>query len=214
MNTLKLWGLLAMLLIALGAASWYLSKQQTGADRVRLERPSEQAVKGASQAPQAPKLKKATKTPGRVVELDTTRGKIEFVLFEQDCPKTTSRIADLVNAGLYNGISFPRVEDWVIQTTAAKKDMPRMGIEITDGLTHATGTVGMARTGDPNSNTSVFYITLRPAPHLDSGYTNFGRVIRGMDVATKIKLGDVIKSAKLRPLTDADKRAFDKAMGQ
>lgn len=159
-------------------------------------------------SPAQEKLKTATKEPGRVVVLNTTRGKITFVLYEKDCPKTTSRIAKLVIAGAYNGVTFPRVENWVIQTGKAKQQVTPMGIEIAKGLTHAKGTVGMARAANVNTNTSVFYIALEPAYHLDFMYTSFGRVIDGMDVAMKIRTGDVIKTATIRPITDTDKKRF------
>lgn len=209
---LRLWGILVILLVALGGMSWYLSKQQTTPETSTLKQPSEQAIKKLTEPQQPVKLRKATKEPGRVVVLNTTRGKIEFVLYEKDCPKTTTRIAGLVQGGFYDGITFPRVEGWVIQTNLAKREVPPMGVELTEGLTHAKGTVGMARAASPDSNTSVFYITLEPAPHLDSGYTNFGRVIRGMDVAMKIQLNDKIKTATIRPLTAADRLALQELL--
>jgi len=211
MNT-KLWGLLAILLVALGGMSWLLSGQSNDPETQTLKVPPTEKLDRMVKPQAAPKLKNATKEPGRVVVLNTNRGVIEFVLYTQDCPKTTARIAELVAGGFYNGVKFPRAENWVIQTEAAKKQVPPMGLEIVNGLTHAKGAVGMARPSDPNGNTSVFYITLEPAYHLDMQYTNFGRVINGMDVAMKIKVGDVIKTAKLRPLTDADKKRFYEAL--
>jgi cyclophilin family peptidyl-prolyl cis-trans isomerase len=79
-------------------------------------------------------------------------------------------------------------------------------------LIHTKGTVGMARTSNVNSATSVFYILIEPLPHLDYEYTVFGRLIRGMDVATAIKKGDMIKSATVRLITDADKKEFAKVL--
>ena len=211
MNT-KLWGLLAVLLVALGCMSWWLSVRQDGPERVPSKIPSKEQLEQMNKPRAAPEAPKASKAPGRVVVLSTNRGVIEFVLYEKDCPKTTARIAELVGGGFYNGVKFPRVENWVIQTQPAKKQVTPMGIEIVNGLTHAKGAVGMARPSDPNGNTSVFYIALEPAYHLDLQYTNFGRVTNGMDVAMKIKVGDVIKTAKLRPLTDADKKRFYEAL--
>lgn len=174
----------------------------------RISRPVEPKRVEMGQMPPVAK-KQATLTPGRVVELETAKGKIEFVLFEKDCPKTTKRIADLVEGGNYNGIEFSRVEkDFVIQIAEPKKKVKPMSCEVLKGLVHAKGAVGMARGNDFESNTSVFYITLEPAPHLDTQYTVFGRVIRGMDVALNIKIGDKIKRAKLREITAADKERF------
>lgn len=207
MNTLKLWGLLAVLLVAAGGMSWWLAGDKSQPDRVELKPPPPPPSKPATD-----NLKNATMQPGRVVVLDTTRGKIEFVMFEKDCPKTTARIAMLVQAGAYNGIKFPRVENWVIQTAPAMKQVPPMGIEVVNHLLHGKGSVGMARSADLNSNTNVFYITLEPAHHLDLQYTNFGRVINGIDVAMKIKLFDTIKTATIRPMNDLDRKRFNEVL--
>jgi cyclophilin family peptidyl-prolyl cis-trans isomerase len=208
---IKLWGLLALLIAGLCGMSWWLSKIQDENKPVRVDTSTPQ-LEQLTKPKTAPEPKNATKEPGRVVVLTTNRGVIEFTLYEKDCPRTTARVAELVQGGFYNGVNFPRVEDWVIQTQPATKQVPAMGLEIVNGLTHAKGTVGMARTTDPNSNTSVFYITLEPAYQLDLEYTIFGRVIKGMGVAMKIKLGDTIKTATLRPLTQADKKLFDEAL--
>jgi peptidyl-prolyl cis-trans isomerase B (cyclophilin B) len=211
MNT-RLWGILVVLLAVLGGMSWYLSKLQNTPERVQIKPLTAEDVRRVT-GEQPVTLKKATKVPGRVVVVNTARGKIEFVLYEKDCPKTTARVVDLIQGGFYDHITFPRVEDWVIQTTPATRDVVPMGVELTSGLTHVRGTVGMARTEDLNSGTSVFYILRKPAQHLDSGYTNFGRVIRGMDVADKIRLNDKINSVTLRALSAADKQALAKELG-
>lgn len=195
-----LWGIAAVLLLSgfIGAQIW-LNQTPTKLERVKLR--------------DIPVNKKATMTLGRVVELHTSRGQIDFILFEKDCPKTTKRIADLVQKGCYNGVKFPRVENWIIQTTSCKEKVKPMGLEILDGLSHAKGAVGMARLpNDVNSNTSTFYILLDPQTGLDQQFTVFGRLISGMDVAMKIKKNDVIKSAIIRPLTNADKKKFNEVL--
>lgn len=198
---MRTWLLVIALLGSLVAVSTWVSGPD---NKPQLEELNQQLP------PAAEGLKTATKEPGRVVELNTTRGKIEFVLLEKDCPKTTERIAELVKDGSYNGVRFGRVvKDFVIQTDAAKRPVKPMGCEVLKGLTHSKGAVGMARKGrDYKSNTSEFYITLEPSPHLDQEYTVFGRVIVGMDVALKIKQGDLIRTAKIRSLTDADRKRF------
>lgn len=167
---------------------------------------------GEEAQPTPTPVAKATMEPGRVVELNTSRGLIAFTLFEKDCPITTSRIADLVMQGLYDGVKWPRVEEWVIQTAEAKSPVPGIGLELAEGLRSAKGAVGMARTDDPNSNTSVFYILKEPQPALEGKYTTFGRLLYGMEAAMKIKTGDVIKSAKLRPLTDKDRKRLGEVL--
>lgn len=208
----KLLGVVVLLLAGLLGSSIWLSNYQESKKPKKVDIASD-SMKTLTEAEQKPiPERKATKKPGRVVVLNTTRGVMEFVLFEADCPKTTARIAELTEGGFYNGVHFPRVEDWVIQTETATKEVSPMGIEVVDGLTHAKGTVGMARSADINSNTSVFYITLEPAFHLDYEYTSFGRVIKGMDVAMKIQTGDMIKTATLRSLTEADKKSLDRVL--
>lgn len=208
---IKKWAILVVLIIALtGAYNMMNSNFDEGQPkRVPLKAPDE--IKDEDQTP---KPKDATLTPGRVVELNTSKGRIAFVLFEKDCPITTKRIVDLVNAGTYNNVKFERViQGQLIQTGKCKKDVSPIGCEVCNGLTHAKGTVGMARVGnDYNSGTSVFYILLEPWPHLDYEYTAFGRLIKGMDVAMKIKLNDVIKSARVRPLTGEDEKLLDKVL--
>lgn len=159
------------------------------------------------------KAHRATMQPGDVVELNTTKGIISFVLFEKDCPNTTKRIKSLVSQGKYNGVGFPRVEDWIIQTDEATIPESGIPLEAVDGLTHAKGAVGMDRKGnDYSSGNSVFYILKDPMPGLDGDYTVFGRLIYGMDVVMKITKNDSIKSARLRPFTKKDKIALEEKL--
>jgi peptidyl-prolyl cis-trans isomerase B (cyclophilin B) len=198
----RLWGILAVLLVALGGLSSWLSRQQNRPERKELNVPKNL---GDIAKPKRVKLKTATLQPGRVVVLNTNRGKIEFVLYEKDCPVTAARIVKLLQSGAYDGIAFPRADPWVIQTDPANEEVDPMGIEVAKGLLFDKGSVGMARAGDVSSNTSVFFIALEPAHHLDLKYTSFGHVINGMDVARKIAVGDQITKATLRPLSDSDR---------
>lgn len=200
---IRLWALLAALLVACGGISWWLSRQQNRPEREALTVP-----KNLDEIanPKRVKLKTATLQPGRVVVLNTNRGKIEFVLYEKDCPITTARIAKLVQSGAYDGVGFPRAEEWVIQIDPANEEVDGMGIEVAKGLLFDEGSVGMARAGDINSSTSVFFIALKPAHHLDLKYTNFGRVTSGMEVGRKIAAGDQITTATLRPFSDGDRK--------
>lgn len=200
---MKRWIIVAILILGIiGAYKWLLTEQ---VEPTRVE---------IAHMPTTPD-KKATLEPGRVVELHTKKGEIDIVLFEKDCPKTTKQIADLVAQGAYNGVDFPRVvRNVLIQTGRAKskKKVNTLHRELVDGLINTKGAVGMARTDDVNSATSVFYILIEPLQHLDYEYTVFGRLIRGMDVVTSIKKGDIITSAKLRPCTAADKKALSNVL--
>ena len=203
---IRLWALLAALLVACGGISWWLSQQQNRPEREAIKVP-ENLDQMAN--PKPVKLKTSTLRPGRVVVLNTNRGKIEFVLYEKDCPTTTARIAKLVQSGAYGGVGFPRAEPWVIQTDPANEEVDGMAIEVAKGLLFDEGSVGMAHAGDPNSNTSVFFIALKPSHHLDLKFTDFGRVISGMEVARKIAVGDQIITATLRPFSDSDRKRLD-----
>ena len=138
-----------------------------------------------------------------VVTIGMDKGKIVFEMYPDVAPKTVARIAHLVEAGFYNGLTFHRVEPgFVIQGGDPKGDGTggsgvKLPAEFND-KPHKTGTVAMARASDPNSADSQFYICLGPAPFLDRNYTVFGQVIEGMDVVQKVKVGDVMKKVTLK----------------
>lgn len=164
------------------------------------ETPTTRKVVDAVKLPAAkPPVYGATRVPGRVVELDTTKGRIDIVLFEKDCPVTTRRIADVVACGAYSGVPFPRVEEPLIQTHGAKARMRGVIVELTKELKHIPGAVGMARAQAYDSAANSFYILKGALPELDGEYTVFGHVLRGMDVVAKITPEDAIRTASLRP---------------
>ena len=128
------------------------------------------------------------------VKIKTTQGSFTVELF-LDVPVTTKNFVDLVSKGFYDGLIFHRyVPGFVIQggdptgtgNGGSDKTIP---LEITDHK-HVTGALGMARTNDPNSATSQFYICLGDLPSLDGNYCIFGKVIKGMDNVMKLRQGD------------------------
>ena len=132
----------------------------------------------------------------KYVTIETDKGTIKAELYVTKAPITTKNFIDLANSGFYNGLTFHRVEpDFVVQggdpngdgTGGSGKSIP---LEINSELRHVKGALGMARTNDPNSATSQFYITLSATPFLDDSYAVFGKVVSGMDVVGKIKAGD------------------------
>lgn len=136
------------------------------------------------------------KMGNKIATIETDKGIIKFELFEDKTPITTKNFIDLADSGFYNGLTFHRVEPgFVIQggdpngdgTGGSGKTIP---LEIHPDLKHVKGAVAMARTPDPNSATSQFYITLADAPFLDGDYAVFGKVIEGMDVVESIAVGD------------------------
>ena len=139
------------------------------------------------------------------VEFDTTAGVIKIELYPDAAPKTVANFLDYVKSGHYNGTQFHRVIDgFMVQgggfTTDFKQKPTKPPIPIESessskaGLKNVPGTVAMARTGDPNSATSQFFINVNDNARLNFteatpqgyGYTVFGKVVDGMDVVTKI----------------------------
>ena len=128
--------------------------------------------------------------------IETDKGTIKAELYTDRASITTKNFIDLANSGFYNGLKFHRVEPgFVVQggdpngdgTGGSKKTI---SLEINPELKHVKGALAMARTNDPNSASSQFYITLDEVPFLDGKYAVFGKVVQGMDVVEKIKVGD------------------------
>ena len=108
----------------------------------------------------------------------------------------------LAKKGFYDGLVFHRVEPgFVVQGGDPKGDgTGGPGYKVKAEFNkqkHVRGVVAMARSNDPDSAGSQFYITLAPANFLDGKYTVFGKVTSGMDVVDKIKVGDKMKSVKI-----------------
>ena len=130
-----------------------------------------------------------------VVVVQTTRGKIRFKFYSKDAPKTVHRMVELIQKGFYNGLIFHRVvPGFVIQGgDPSGTGMGGSGVKLPaefNSRKHIPGAVAMARSADPNSADSQFYITLGTPSHLDGQYTIFGQLIEGQDVANQIQPGD------------------------
>ncbi|MCD6170887.1 MAG: peptidylprolyl isomerase [Thermoplasmata archaeon] len=129
-----------------------------------------------------------------IVVIETGMGEIKIKLFENEAPITTSNFKRLVNDSFYNGLIFHRiVNNFVIQGGAfypngTYKPSPygTIKLEVSPNLKHDDGAVGMARTSDPNSASSQFYICVGPQHELDGQYAVFGKVVKGMDVVRAI----------------------------
>ena len=143
----------------------------------------------------------------RYATIETDKGAVKAELYVKQAPITAKNFIDLANSGFYNGLAFHRVEPgFVVQggdpkgdgTGGSGKTIP---LEINQELKHVKGAFAMARTQDPNSATSQFYITLAETPFLDGQYAVFGKVIQGIDVVGKIKVGD-----RMNKVTISDKQ--------
>jgi cyclophilin family peptidyl-prolyl cis-trans isomerase len=139
----------------------------------------------------------AEKIENKQVRVTTAKGDIVFELLPDVAPVTVSNFVYLTEGGYYDGLKFHRREEgFVIQggdplgngTGGPGYSIPAEFNEVK----HDRGMVAMARSMDPDSAGSQFYITLGPAYFLDNNYTVFGRVLEGMEVADQIKVGDVM----------------------
>ena len=140
--------------------------------------------------------------PENALYLDLAFGRVVISLQPNVAPKTCEQIKKLVRAGFYNGIVFHRVLDGFMAQTGDPTGTggggsghplkPEFSQE-----PFARGVVAMARTSDPNSADSQFFIMYGAAPGLDGKYTIFGHVESGMEFVDKIKKGDRADNGKV-----------------
>ena len=137
-----------------------------------------------------------------------TYGDVEVELYPDKAPNHVKRFKELANSGKYDGVVFHRVIDGFMAQTGDVKfgksdsedfDLKRAGMGGSDlqdlkqefsSVPHDRGTLSMARSSDPDSANSQFFICFKPAPFLDRQYTVFGKVLEGMEFVDKIKRGD------------------------
>lgn len=174
------------------------------ADTEKTEVKTEEAPKAvvAPKTDTAPK-KASTKKGKKMLLIELEYGPVEIELFPAEAPKTVARITELAGKGFYNGLTFHRV----IPGFVAQGGDPdgngtggsgqKLKAEFNKHK-HVEGTVAMARSSDPDSADSQFYISLGTHPHLDNSYTVFGKVTKGMDAVKKIKVGDKMKSVSVK----------------
>ncbi len=147
-------------------------------------------------------------------------GDVKIELFEDVAPNHVKRIKELADSGKYDNVVFHRVIDGFMAQTGDVKfgnseskdfDLRRAGMGGSDlpdlnqefnSLPHDRGTLSMARSSDPNSANSQFFICFKPAPFLDRQYTVFGKVLEGMEFVDNIKRGDESNNGAV---TDPDK---------
>ena len=143
-----------------------------------------------------------TSAANPLIIMETTMGNIKIQIFDKKAPISAKNFRNYVNQGFYDGLTFHRVirgfmiqggglEPGLKKRTPTQRPIPN---EATNGLKNKRGTLSMARTKDPNSATSQFFINVADNKALDnrgtmpheSGYAVFGKVIEGMDVADTI----------------------------
>ena len=144
-------------------------------------------------------------------------GDVKIEMYPDVAPNHVKRIQELADSGQYDNVVFHRVIDGFMAQTGDVKfgnssskdfdlrragiggsDLPNLNQEFND-LPHDRGTVSMARSSDPNSANSQFFICFKPAPFLDRQYTVFGKVIEGMEFVDMITKGDGDNGAVSNP---------------
>ena len=143
-----------------------------------------------------------------IMILKLSYGEVEIELYPEKAPNHVKRFKELANNGKYDGVVFHRVIDGFMAQTGDVKfgnsnnadfnlslagtggsDLPDLKAEFTD-IAHTRGIVSAARSANPDSANSQFFICLDSAPHLDRQYSAFGKVVKGMEFVDKIKKGD------------------------
>ncbi len=138
------------------------------------------------------------------VKIEMEKGTIVIEVYPKLMPVTSKNFLGLAKSGFYDGIVWHRVEDWVVQTgdpqgTGCGGSGKTIKLETTKNLKNIRGAVAMARSMDPDSASSQFYVLKTDAPWLDGDYAVFGKVVSGMDVIDSIEIGDKMLKVTVEP---------------
>ncbi len=138
----------------------------------------------------------AAATPSNTIQMELKYGNVTIELRPDIAPQASERLRVLTGQGFYDGCKFFRVIAGFMAQTGDSTNtgmrgssLPNLPAEFTQDASFLTGTVGMARTSDPNSANSQFFICFDPATFLDGQYTIVGQVTAGMDAVQQIKKG-------------------------
>ena len=146
--------------------------------------------------------------PENTLYLQLKDGRVVIALRPDLAPNHVARIKQLTRQGFYDGVVFHRVIDGFMAQTGDPTGTGMGGSKLPDlkaefnAAKHVRGTLSMARSGNPDSANSQFYICFKPTPFLDGQYTVFGQVVEGMQFVDAIKKGD---SANNGTVTNPDK---------
>lgn len=154
--------------------------------------------------------------PENTIYLDLKDGRVVIELLPEKAPNHVARIKELTRKGFYDGLIFHRVIDGFMAQTGdptgtgrGGSDLPDLKAEFNDE-TFWAGTLGMARSSNPDSANSQFFICFDTADFLDGQYTLFGRVVEGMEYVDQIKRGeppvDPDKIIRMQVAADVDQK--------
>jgi cyclophilin family peptidyl-prolyl cis-trans isomerase len=131
------------------------------------------------------------------LHLELATGRVVIKLRPDLAPKHVERVKQLAAEGFYDGTPFHRViEGFMAQggdptgTGTGGSKLPNLPAEFTRAAKFVRGTVGAARTNEPNTANSQFFIMFAPSPHLDGQYTIWGQVTEGMELIDRLKRGE------------------------
>ena len=152
-----------------------------------------------------------------IMILKLSYGEVEIELYPDKAPNHVKRFKELSNSKKYDNVVFHRVIDGFMAQTGDVKfgnssssdfnlslagtggsELPNLKSELSD-IPHVRGVLSAARSSDPDSANSQFFICFESAPHLDRQYSAFGKVIKGMEFVDKIKRGDPNSGAVKNP---------------
>jgi peptidyl-prolyl cis-trans isomerase B (cyclophilin B) len=147
-----------------------------------------------------PELDALTSNPNRLVVMETKLGTIKLQLFDKAAPKHVANMVKLVKSGFYDGVTFHRIisgfmiqggdpnskDDDLSNDGIGRQDLERVPAEFSQTLTHQRGILSAARTPDPNSASTQFFIMHKHNPQLDRQYSIYGQVVEGLAVVDKI----------------------------
>ena len=169
-------------------------------------------------------VKKATASSSKFITIETSKGKVVIETLPKIAPNHVKRIKELIKQGFYDGIIFHRVIDGFMAQTGDVKfgnikdydptsvgrggsDFPNLVAEFSSEP-FVRGVVGMARSQNPDSANSQFFLMFESAPHLNENYTVVGKVVSGLDVLMNIKRGNPSTGLMYQP--DYISRAWSK----
>jgi cyclophilin family peptidyl-prolyl cis-trans isomerase len=159
--------------------------------------PSGAMAQETAATPLAAPVAPSAALPENILHLDlSTGGRVTIQLYPEIAPGHVGRIKTLTRQGFYNNVIFHRVIDGFMAQTGDPKGTGQGGSELPDlkaefsKLPHLRGTVSMARTNEPDTANSQFFIVFQPRFALDNKYTVFGRVMSGMQFVDAIERGE------------------------
>lgn len=199
---------LIVAVVLLAGLNRLMSPAEPGHEHDHGEEEAAQHADQKTPPPPPPPIPASKELKRTMVEVVTDKGTFRIKLYDTEMPVTVKNFRGLVENKFYDGLTFHRVEDWVVQGgdptgTGTGSSKSKIKLEINQKMPWSKeGQVGMARSQDPNSASCQWFVITKAAPWLNpspqaEGYALFGEVTEGMDVVKKLQRGDKMKSVKI-----------------